>query len=92
MGFWEALDTVDGDTLQQRCWIYRMVKIQNCLPMSLQLEARQALSAIWQIRLIHDMTTSFEGHISRHAVVTLPIVSSARRSMHSPLRPTRYMP
>ena len=48
LGFWNALEEVYPDTLQQRCWVHKTANVLNKLPKAVHPKAKQALHNIWQ--------------------------------------------
>lgn len=48
LGFWAALAEVFPTTRHQRCWVHKTANVLNCLPKSVQPDAKSALHEIWQ--------------------------------------------
>ena len=47
LGFWKALEEVFPAAGQQRCWLHKTTNILNCLPKSVQPQAKKDLAEIW---------------------------------------------
>lgn len=47
LGFWKALEEVFPATGQQRCWLHKSKNVLNCLPKSVQPQAKKDLAEIW---------------------------------------------
>ena len=47
LGFWKALEEVFPATRQQRCWLHKARNVLNCLPKSVQPQAKKDLAEIW---------------------------------------------
>ena len=60
MVFWVALEEVYPETRQQRCWMYKTMKVLNCLPKSAQAKAKGSLHNIWQAETKADAEKAFE--------------------------------
>ena len=60
MGFWAALEEVYSETRQQRCWMHKTMNVLNCLPKSVQPNAKRALHEIWQAETRDDAEKAFD--------------------------------
>lgn len=47
LGFWKALTQVYPGVRRQRCWVHKTANVLNCLPKSVQPQAKSRLHEIW---------------------------------------------
>ena len=60
LGFWGALDELDPETRQQRCWVHKTRNVLNALPRRTQPKAKETLHEIGQAETRKDAERAFE--------------------------------